>query len=104
MKALPANDAAIAAAWIWLPTSLPKIFRDGKKKGAMILSRGCAKTTVMWAGDRIVNRFGVKARDCVYLNWDGTLFSCEIYETRPLICRNFIPGSSALCPQYNREG
>jgi Fe-S-cluster containining protein len=59
---------------------------------------------VMWAGDRIVNRFGINVRDCVYLNWNGTLFSCEIYETRPMICRNFIPGSSALCPQYYREG
>ena len=59
---------------------------------------------VMWAGDRIVNRFGEKVKDCVYLNGHGALFSCEIYETRPLICRNFIPGSSALCPQYYREG
>jgi Fe-S-cluster containining protein len=59
---------------------------------------------VMWAGDQIVDKFGERVRDCVYLNGDGTLFSCEIYETRPLICRNFIPGSSPLCPQYDRGG
>jgi len=40
---------------------------------------------------------------CVYLNWDGSSFFCEIYETRPLVCRNFIPGSSELCPRYYCE-
>jgi Fe-S-cluster containining protein len=59
---------------------------------------------VIWAGDRIVNRFGFKVTSCVYLNWDGASFSCGIYETRPIVCRNYIPGSSELCPQYYREG
>jgi len=102
MAALPAGGAATAVAWIWSPTSLLKIFRDGRERRHDIIAR-LRENDVMWAGDRIVNRFGEKVKDCVYLNGDGTLFSCEIYETRPLICRNFIPGSSALCPQYYRD-
>ena len=57
----------------------------------------------MWAGDHIINRVGEEVRRCVYLNRDGSFFFCEIYETRPLVCRNFIPGSSELCPQYYEE-
>ena len=58
---------------------------------------------VMWAGDHIINRSGEEVMSCVYLNQDGLSFFCEIYETRPLVCRNFIPGSSELCPQYYEE-
>lgn len=58
---------------------------------------------VIWAGDRIINRSGRKLESCVYLNWEGSSFFCEIYETRPLVCRNFIPGSSELCPRYYCE-
>ncbi|MBN2401177.1 MAG: YkgJ family cysteine cluster protein [Spirochaetes bacterium] len=58
---------------------------------------------VVWLGDRIVNKYGEKVKNCVYLNYDGTSFFCEIYETRPLVCRNFLPGSSELCPQYYRK-
>jgi Fe-S-cluster containining protein len=79
------------------------IQRWGKEGRHDIIER-LRDNDVMWAGDQIINKFGEKVGDCIYLNWDGTLFSCEIYETRPLICRNFIPGSSPLCPQYHREG
>jgi len=58
---------------------------------------------VFWAGDRIVDKSGVKMTKCVYLKWDGSSFFCEIYETRPIICRNFVPGSSELCPLFYRE-
>ncbi|MCX5807176.1 MAG: YkgJ family cysteine cluster protein [Proteobacteria bacterium] len=58
---------------------------------------------VFWAGDRIINKFGTSVTSCFYLNWDVSFFSCEIYETRPMICRNFIPGSSELCPLYYRQ-
>jgi Fe-S-cluster containining protein len=56
---------------------------------------------VMWAGDRIINRSGAKVAACYYLDWDGSTFFCQIYETRPLVCRNYVPGSSILCSQYD---
>ena len=72
-------------------------------------------------GKCLVEReIGRGARSVVYLAWheglqipvavkvlqrskaeDDELFSCSIYETRPFICRNFAPGSSDLCPQYD---
>ncbi|MDD3846615.1 MAG: YkgJ family cysteine cluster protein [Syntrophorhabdaceae bacterium] len=58
---------------------------------------------VIWAGDRIVDRSGAKVTNCVYLNWNGKTFFCEIYETRPMVCRNYVPGSSELCPLYYQE-
>jgi Fe-S-cluster containining protein len=58
---------------------------------------------VMWSGDRIINKFGVRLTSCVYLKRHGLFFACEIYETRPMVCRNFIPGSSELCPLYYQE-
>ena len=36
---------------------------------------------------------------CPFLDREGDLYTCTIYETRPFICRNFSPGSSDLCPQ-----
>ncbi len=51
-----------------------------------------------WAGDRIVTRTGRTVNSCSYLSWKGSSFFCEIYETRPLVCRNFVPGSNELCP------
>ena len=58
------------------------------------------KNQVMWAGDRIITRSGGKVTSCFYLNFDGSLFFCEIYSTRPRVCRDYAPGSSELCPQY----
>jgi Fe-S-cluster containining protein len=58
---------------------------------------------VMWAGDRIIDKHGHKVGVCHYLDWDGSAFFCQIYETRPAVCRNYIPGSSVLCPQYFDE-
>jgi len=40
---------------------------------------------------------------CAYLNWDGKIFFCDIYETRPMVCRNYVPGSSELCPLFYQE-
>ena len=58
---------------------------------------------VMWAGDRIIDKRGHKVGVCNYLDWDGSAFFCQIYETRPAVCRNYISGSSVLCPQYFDE-
>lgn len=61
---------------------------------------------VEWSDDGFTNRFGSNIKtclmSCVYLTWGGSLASCRIYETRTGVCRNYVPGSSDLCPQYNK--
>lgn len=74
----------------------------GKEQRHDIIAR-IRDNEVIWAGDRIIDQSGAKVTTCRYLNRDVSLFSCEIYETRPLVCRNYIPGSSELCPQYFRN-
>lgn len=59
--------------------------------------------SVFWAGDQVFNKFGRKVTTCFYLNWNGSCFFCEIYETRPMVCRNYVPGSSILCPLYHYQ-
>ncbi|MBN1472025.1 MAG: YkgJ family cysteine cluster protein [Syntrophaceae bacterium] len=56
---------------------------------------------LVWAGDRIVSsETGDHSRECPFLYSSGRSFLCSIYETRPAVCRNYIPGSSELCPQW----
>jgi Fe-S-cluster containining protein len=52
----------------------------------------------IWAGDSIVLSSGKKLTRCSFLLWDGEMTGCSIYETRPLVCKNYQPGSSLLCP------
>ena len=64
---------------------------------------------VMWSGDRIIDRTGfmvtISRTSCVYLKWqDDSSYFCEIYETRPMVCRSFKPGSSDLCPLHEKIG
>lgn len=82
---------------------LPEDIRRWEEGGRYDIISRLQKNEVMWAGDRIVNRFGVKVTTCVYLALVGSSFACEIYDTRPVICRSYIPGSSELCPQFYRE-
>lgn len=62
---------------------------------------------VMWSGDKFVNRFGSNIEtcrmSCIYLNWEGPSAFCRIYEVRTNVCRSYVPGSSNLCPQYDRK-
>lgn len=62
---------------------------------------------VTWSPGRVINRYGSGIRtclmSCVYLKWRGGLASCEIYETRTKVCRDYIPGSSGLCSRYRRK-
>jgi Fe-S-cluster containining protein len=67
-----------------------------------IIARLC-DGEVVWAGDRIIAKNCPKVGVCHYLSWDGSAFFCQIYETRPAVCRNYRPGSSGLCPQYSDE-
>ena len=57
----------------------------------------------IWVGDHLVSsRTGRIIHGCPFLVWDGVSYSCEIYETRPLVCRRFTPGSSELCPLWKK--
>ena len=78
-------------------------FERWEKEGRQDIIKRIRDREVMWAGDRIISRCGRRLTTCYYLDWDGSAFFCKIYETRPLVCRNFIPGESELCPQYYRE-
>lgn len=58
-----------------------------------------------WAGDHFVSaRDGRILMCCPFLTWDEEGAACAIYETRPLVCRNYVPGSSEICPQWNPKG
>ncbi|TFH41045.1 MAG: YkgJ family cysteine cluster protein [Chrysiogenales bacterium] len=59
---------------------------------------------ILWAGDIIVSSDGKRLKSCVFLNHNGNSFFCEIYDTRPGICRDYKPGSSTLCPLYYTLG
>jgi Fe-S-cluster containining protein len=56
----------------------------------------------IWSGDRIISPGGVKITGCRFLNRKGASFFCDIYDTRPFVCRNYIPGSSEICPQHGK--
>lgn len=54
-----------------------------------------------WAGDRLIfAETGQAPRECPFLYSSGKVWRCSIYETRPLVCREYQPGSSELCPQW----
>lgn len=56
---------------------------------------------MLWAGDRMVsNETGNPPKECPFLENRGDSWGCSIYETRPLVCRDYQPGSSELCPQW----
>ena len=57
----------------------------------------------VWVGDHLISaENGRYLRCCPFLAWEGGLHACTIYETRPAQCRNFVPGSSEICPQWSK--
>lgn len=80
----------------------PEDIQRWERQGRHDIIARLSNNEVMWAGDRIINRSGAKVTTCYYLDWDGSTFLCQIYETRPLVCRNYVPGSSGLCSLYHR--
>jgi len=59
----------------------------------------------VWAGDRLVSAdTGECSQVCPFLERVGKTWRCAIYETRPLVCREYQPGTSELCPQYRKNG
>lgn len=58
----------------------------------------------VWMGDHLVSADdGRTFRGCPFLEWEGGLSRCAIYETRPRVCRSFRPGSSEICPQFGKK-
>ncbi|MGQ9844576.1 MAG: YkgJ family cysteine cluster protein, partial [Spirochaetota bacterium] len=59
----------------------------------------------IWVGDHLISsRNGHSIQRCPFLIMDDNgLYSCTIYETRPAVCRNFEPGVSRMCPQYEEQ-
>jgi len=54
-----------------------------------------------WSGDRMISAdTGLAPRECPFLHNAGKKWRCSIYETRPMVCRNYQPGSSELCSQW----
>jgi Fe-S-cluster containining protein len=53
-----------------------------------------------WAGDTVVDKDGNRALGCMFLEYQNGFAICKIYETRPDVCRDFLPGSSEICPQF----
>ena len=82
----------------------PEDMQRWEKEGRYDIIDRLSGNEVIWAGDRIIDRYGAKVTECAYLKWDGERFFCEIYETRPMVCRSYVPGSSELCPLYHRKG
>jgi Fe-S-cluster containining protein len=55
----------------------------------------------LWVGDHMINaRTGKEIMGCPFLISTEKGFLCSIYETRPLTCREYEPGSSHICKQW----
>lgn len=58
----------------------------------------------LWVGDHFLSvTTGMTIHDCPFLDFREGSFACTIYGTRPRVCRDFIPGSSAICPQHKKR-
>ncbi|HHO76589.1 MAG TPA: YkgJ family cysteine cluster protein [Deltaproteobacteria bacterium] len=55
----------------------------------------------VWLGDHFISaRTGRLIYGCPFLEVEGEIFTCSIYETRPKVCADYEPGSSQICPQW----
>ncbi len=72
-----------------------------KNEGRTDILKVLDKEAVVWEGDHLVSsNNGTYIQGCPFLSWDGAVFFCDIYETRPMVCQNYQPGSSELCSQF----
>lgn len=57
----------------------------------------------VWMGDHLISsKTGKPIHSCPFLRWESGISSCVIYESRPKVCREFLPGSSELCPLFKK--
>jgi Fe-S-cluster containining protein len=74
-----------------------------KREGKQEISRIMEHSKSVWAGDIIISSENGKILfTCPFLRWEGTHYTCTIYEDRPKVCREYKPGSSELCSQYKK--
>jgi Fe-S-cluster containining protein len=72
-----------------------------RQQGKTEILRAMEHAKPVWAGDVIVcSENGKMLFTCPFLRYEGRYYTCTIYEDRPITCRDYIPGSSALCSQY----
>jgi len=72
-----------------------------KKEGRTDILHIIDRDLPVWAGDRLVSAIdGRHLNGCPFLDWKEKSAQCAIYETRPRICGDFMPGSSEICPQF----
>lgn len=78
-----------------------------EKEGRHDILAHVRENGVTCSESRVINKFGSDIKtcrmSCVYLKWNGSTASCDIYETRTKVCRGYVPGSSGLCPQHSRH-
>jgi Fe-S-cluster containining protein len=59
--------------------------------------------SAVWMGDHLVSsRDGRYIHGCPFLKTVQDHYACAIYDTRPEVCRNYLPGSSEICPLYKK--
>ncbi|OPY90987.1 MAG: Flagellin N-methylase [Syntrophaceae bacterium PtaU1.Bin231] len=73
-----------------------------KREGRDDILRACRDA--LWVGDHVLSvTTGMSIHDCPFLDFRAGTFACTIYETRPRVCHDFEPGSSAICPQFGKR-
>jgi Fe-S-cluster containining protein len=76
---------------------LSRWHREGRQDILTVIEHG----HVIWVGDHMISADdGHYAHGCPFLLAENNRWLCSIYETRPLVCRAYQPGSSALCSQW----
>jgi Fe-S-cluster containining protein len=59
--------------------------------------------TAIWVGDHLISsKDGRYIHGCSFLKKSGDHYTCSIYETRPIVCRDYATGSSEICPEFKR--
>jgi Fe-S-cluster containining protein len=75
--------------------------REGRQDILAVL----AHENAVWAGNHLVSsRDGHEVGACPFLATEGVRFACSIYPTRPGVCRDYQPASSAICPLFASKG
>jgi len=75
-----------------------------RKQGKTDIVRVMERYMPVWAGDIIVSSLDGKIlTTCPFLRNDEKYYTCTIYEDRPNVCRNYLPGSSELCSQFKQS-
>jgi len=65
--------------------------------------RAVELSRAVWAGDVVISsETGEILSTCPFLKYEGKCYACTIYDDRPKTCRQFKPGSSELCSQFER--